>query len=238
MKALVLGASGATGNLVVKQLMKRHINTRIIVRKSAMLPKEIIDNPLVEIIKGNINEFNDSDLNQLTSGCDVIISCLGHNITLKGLFGKPRYLVFDAIRRVCEAAINGDNKIKLILMSTVAYTNVSIGERKSPAENIVLALVHLFLPPHRDNVRAANYLINIIGKKNEMVEWVAVRPDSLVNDNEESSYEIFDSPVRNTVKNDGETSRINVSHFMVELANDNVLWNKWKYKTPVLYNAT
>jgi len=218
--------------------MKRHINTRIIVRKSAMLPQEIIDHPLVEIIKGNINEFNDSDLNQLTSGCDVFISCLGHNITLKGLFGKPRYLVFDAIRKVCEAAINGDNKIKLILMSTVAYTNVSIGERKSPAENIVLALVRLFLPPHRDNVRAANYLINIIGKKNEMVEWVAVRPDSLVNDNEESSYEIFDSPVRNTVKNDGETSRINVSHFMVELANDNVLWNKWKYKTPVLYNTT
>lgn len=238
MKALVLGASGATGNLVVKQLIKRQINTRIIVRKRAILPQEVIDHPLVEVIEGNINELNDSALNQLTSGCDVIISCLGHNITFKGLFGKPRYLVFDAIRRVCEAAINGDNKIKLILMSTVAYTNVSIGEQKSPAENIVLALVHLFLPPHRDNVRAANYLINIIGKKNEMVEWVAVRPDSLVNDDEESPYEIFDSPVRNILNNAGETSRVNVSHFMVELAYDDVLWNRWKYKTPVLYNAT
>jgi nucleoside-diphosphate-sugar epimerase len=238
MRALVLGASGATGNLVVKQLIKRQTNTRIIVRKSAILPQEIIGHPLVEVIKGNINELNDSALNQLTSDCDVIVSCLGHNITFKGLFGKPRYLVFNAIRSVCETAINGDNRIKLILMSTVAYTNFSIGERKSPAENIVLALVNLFLPPHRDNVRAANYLINTIGKMNEMVEWVAVRPDSLVNDDEESPYEIYDSPVRIILKNAGETSRINVGHFMAELANDDVLWNKWKCKTPVLYNAT
>jgi hypothetical protein len=71
-----------------------------------------------------------------------------------------------------------------------------------------------------------------------MVEWVAVRPDSLVNDDEESPYEIFDSPIKNILKNSGETSRINVSHFMAELANDDVIWYKWKYKTPVLYNAT
>ena len=237
MKVLVLGASGATGKLVVKQLIKRQINTRIIVRKSAILPEEIIDNPLVEVIKGNINELNDSELNQMIRGCDVIISCLGHNITFKGLFGKPRHLVFDAIRRTCEAVINGDNKIKIILMSTVAYTNASTKEVKSLGEKIILALVNLFLPPHRDNVRAADYLINVIGKMNEMVEWVAVRPDSLVDDDEESPYEIYDSPVRIIFKNAGETSRINVSHFMAELANDNKLWNEWRFKTPVLYNA-
>jgi len=38
MKVLVLGASGATGKLVVKQLIKRQINTRIIVKKSTALP--------------------------------------------------------------------------------------------------------------------------------------------------------------------------------------------------------
>ena len=236
MKVLVLGASGATGKLAVKQLIKRQINTRIIVRKSAILPQSILDNPLVEVIKGNINELNDSELNQLISGCNVIISCLGHNVSLKGLFGKPRYLVFDAVRRVCETAKKNDNRIKLILMSTVAYTNASIGEKKSPGEKIMLALVNLCLPPHRDNVRAANYLVNIIGNLDKMVEWVAVRPDSLVNDDEESSYEIYDSTVRSIIKNTGKTSRINVAHFMAELVTDEGLWRKWSFKMPVVYN--
>lgn len=236
MKVLVLGASGATGNLVVKQLIKRQINTRIMVRKSAVLSEEVIDNTYVEIIKGNINEFNDSEMYHLISGCNIIISCLGHNVTLRGLFGKPRYLVSDAIRSIFEAAIKGDNKIKLILMSTVAYTNISIGEKRSTGEKIVLALVNLFLPPHRDNVRAANFLINRIDNMNEMVEWVAVRPDSLINDDAESAYEVYDSPVRSSIFNAGKTSRINVSHFIAELANDDIIWAEWKYKTPVLYN--
>jgi len=236
MKVLVLGASGATGKLVVKQLIKRQINTRIIVRKSTTLPQDIIDNPLVEVIKGNINELNDTELNQLISGSNVIISCLGHNVTLRGLFGEPRYLVFDAVRRVCEAAKYTDNKIKLILMSTVAYTNASIGEKKSPGEKIMLALVNLFLPPHRDNVRAANFLVNLIDNMDEMVEWVAVRPDSLVNDDEESSYEIYESPVWSILKDIGKTSRINAAHFMAELVSDEGLWRKWSFKTPVVYN--
>jgi len=236
MRVLVLGASGATGKLVVKQLIKRQINTRVIVRKSAILPQSIIDNPLVEVIIGNINELNDSELNQLISDCNVIMSCLGHNISFKGLFGKPRYLVFDAVRRVCETAKNTDNRIKLILMSTVAYTNASIGEEKSPGEKIMLALVNLFLPPHRDNVKAAYYLVNKIGSKDKMVKWVAVRPDSLVNDDEESSYEIYDSPVKSIIRNGGKTSRINTAHFMAELANDLKLWDDWKFKAPVVYN--
>ncbi len=144
--------------------------------------------------------------------------------------------MFDAVRRVCETAKNTDNRIKLILMSTVAYTNASIGEEKSPGEKIMLALVNLFLPPHRDNVRAANFLFNIIGNMDEMFEWVAVRPDSLVNEDKERSYEIYDSPVSSIIKNEGKTSRINAAHFMAELVTDEGLWKKWSFKTPVVYN--
>ena len=100
----------------------------------------------------------------------------------------------------------------------------------------MLALVNLFLPPHRDNVRAANFLVNKIGNMDEMVEWVAVRPDSLVNDDEESSYGIYDSPVSSIIKNTGKTSRINVAHFMAELVTNEELWRKWSFKMPVVYN--
>lgn len=237
MKALVLGASGATGKLVVKQLIKRQINTRIVIRKSAVLPEEILENPLMEIVKGNINELNDSEMNSLIHDCNVIISCLGHNITLKGMFGKPRYLVFDAIKRISETVKkNADKKVKLILMSTTAYTNASSGEINSMGEKIIFSLLKLLLPPQRDNVKAANYLIAEIGKKDEKVEWVAVRPDTLVDHDEESSFEICESPVRSPIFNAGKTSRINVSHFMAELATVDNLWKVWQFKTPVIYN--
>src|SRR6056297_1857888 len=139
MKALVLGASGATGKLVVMQLIKRKIPTRILVRKTAVLPKEIIEDSLIETVTGNINELNQAETDQLVQNCNVIISCLGHNISLKGMFGQPRYLVLDAIRRVCERAgknanKNTNKKAKIILMSTTGYTNTLLGEKNSLGE--------------------------------------------------------------------------------------------------------
>ena len=237
MKVLVLGASGATGKLVVSQLIKRNIETRILIRKNAVLPIEIIENSLVEIVKGNINELDNTEMNKLVQNCNIFISCLGHNVSLKGMFGKPRYLVLDAIRNLYENLKNSPNeKVKIILMSTTAYTNTLSEEKNSISERIIFSLLEFLLPPHRDNIKAANYLINKIGKQNKKIEWVAVRPDTLINHNVESSYEIFDSPVRSPIFNAGKISRINVSHFIAELVNNDKIWDKWLFKTPVIYN--
>ena len=237
MKTLVLGASGATGKLVVMQLIKRKIPTRILVRKTAVLHKEFLESSLVEVVTGNINELKDSEMDQLVQNCNVIISCLGHNISFKGMFGQPRYLVLDALRSVSETVRrNTDKRVKIILMNTTAYTNTSSGEKNSLGEKIIFALLMGLLPPHRDNIKAANFLVNEIGTQDEKIEWVAVRPDTLINDEQESSYEIFESPVRSPIFDAGKTSRINTSHFMTELAADDSLWKKWLFKTPVIYN--
>ncbi|MRH41609.1 NAD(P)H-binding protein [Aquibacillus halophilus] len=237
MRILVLGASGATGKQVVRQLIKRQINTRVLIRESAVLPNDITDNSLVEIVKGNIYGLNESELNNLLCDCHVIISCLGHNVTLKGMFGKPYYLVFNTIRRICETVKKRkDKEVKLILMSTTGYTNSLSGEINSIGEKIIHFFLKLMLPPHRDNLKAANYLLTNIGIEDERVGWVAVRPDTLVNHDEESSYQVCKSPVRSPIFNAGKTSRINVSNFMAELATDDKLWENWKFKTPVVYN--
>jgi len=237
MKVLVLGASGATGKLVVMQLMKRQINIRIVVRESAILSAEVLESPLVEIKRGNIAEFNDSDMAGLLEGSDAIVSCLGHNITIRGMFGNPRNLVSDTIKNVCETVRKrADKKVKLILMSTTACTNAATGEKNSCGESIVLSILKLLLPPHRDNVKAAGYLQKEIGKRDEEIEWVAVRPDTLVNDDNESAYEVYKSPTRSPVFNAGKTSRINVSHFMVALLTNDKLWREWQFKMPVVYN--
>lgn len=237
MKVLVLGASGATGKLVLKQLVKRKINTRILIRESAFLSEEFLDNPLVEVVKGNITDLDQSDLEHLLRDCDAAISCLGHNISLQGMFGQPRYLVLDTIRNLSQTVHNIPNKkIKIILMSTTAYTNTSVGEKNSFGERIVFALLMGVLPPHRDNVKAADFLIHEIGNEDESIEWVAVRPDTLIDKDLVSDYEICESPKRSPMFDAGETSRSNVSHFMAELVTDENLWKKWVYKTPVLYN--
>ena len=237
MKTLVLGASGATGKLVVKQLMKKNISTRILVRESAVLPEEIAGNPFVETVRGNVHELNPAEMNDLMQNCNVVISCLGHNVSLKGMFGHPRNLVVDALRNVSEAIRKStEKKVKIILMSTTAFTNSFSGEKNSIGERIILSLLLFLLPPHRDNVRAARFLINEIGKEDEKIEWIAVRPDTLIDNNVESEYEICEHPVRSPIFDAGKTSRINVSHFMAELVTDEGLWKKFLFKTPVLYN--
>jgi hypothetical protein len=65
---------------------------------------------------------------------------------------------------------------------------------------------------------------------------VAVRPDTLINEDIVTEYEIYASPARSALFNPGKTSRINVGYFMAKLIVDNELWNKWKGQMPVIYN--
>ena len=236
MKVLVIGASGNTGKLVVKQLLNNSIKTRVLIRKSAVLSKEILDSPLIEVIRDSISEMNQDKIDNLIANCDVIISCLGHNMTFKGMFFKPRNLVVDAIKKICVSAKRSNNKIKIILMSTTAYTNHSLGEKNSFGERIVLSIVKLLLPPHRDNIKVANYLVKDINTQDKTIKWIAIRPDTLVNNDIETPYVIEKSPIRSPIFNAGKTSRINVSHFITNLVIDENLWKEWEYKTPVIYN--
>jgi nucleoside-diphosphate-sugar epimerase len=237
MKVLVLGASGATGRLVVSQLINRGISARIVIRENAKLPEDILNNNLLDIVTGNITEFDSVKNSGLIEGCDAIISCLGHNITFKGLFGKPRMLVYQSLKNVCDAVINSSNKkIKVVLMNTTANENREINENRSFGEKMILSILTVLLPPQKDNVSASKYLSVVIGKDNKKIEWTAVRPDTLFNDDKESPYEVFEAITRSPIFNPGKTSRINVSHFMVELITNEELWQKWKNKRPVIYN--
>ncbi|GAB6089135.1 NAD(P)-dependent oxidoreductase [Spirochaeta dissipatitropha] len=236
MRVLILGASGATGRLLVRQLISRGIQTRLLVRESAILPEDILENSLAEIVRADVCELENARLRDLVRGCAVTVSCLGHNLSLKGIFGKPRDLVYDTVRRISEI-MNADEMARLILMSTTAYTNVKAGERNSLGEGIIFSLLKLFLPPHRDNVRAADHLTKEIGDRIGSLEWVAVRPDTLTSDEEVKPYDICPSPVRSPIFNAGTISRSQVGHFMAELITDSGLWAKWKYRTPVLYTV-
>lgn len=240
MTVLVLGASGATGRHLVNQLLLKENKVKIIVRSKGNLPESWKENNSLEIITASILELSDKEMMNYTTECDAIASCLGHNLTLKGIYGQPRKLVTDATKRLCNAikSLQPKRPVKYVLMNTSGNSNRDLNEPISFAQKCVIGLLRLLLPPHADNEQAADYLRTQIGQNDRHIEWVAVRPDDLINEDEVTEYETYPSPIRSAIFNAGKISRINVGNFMSKLINDNNLWNKWKGQMPVIYSRT
>lgn len=238
MQVLVVGASGATGRLLVKHLLNRGEKVKAIVRSSETL-SEFLNNKNLEVITASVLELSDEEMTSLVKNCDAVASCLGHNITFKGMYGHPRKLVTDTARRLCNAieANKPVKPVKYVLMNTTGNSNRDLNEPISFAQKVVIALLRLLLPPHVDNEQAADYLRTQIGQNNQFIEWTAVRPDGLIDEETVSKYEIFPSPTRSAIFNAGKISRINVAHFMADLITDSGIWNMWKGQMPVIYNS-
>lgn len=240
MTVLVVGASGATGSKLVEQLLIQKHRVKIIVRSLQKLPESWKENNDLEIIEAALLDLSDPEIKEIVSGCDAVASCLGHNLSFKGIYGKPRRLVTDATRRLCDAitANNPEIRVKFVLMNTTGNRNRDLNEPISFAQKCVIGLLRLLLPPHVDNEKAADYLRTQIGQHHSEIEWVAVRPDGLINEEEVSAYEIHPSPTRSAIFNAGKVSRINVAHFMAKLIFDDALWTQWKGQMPVIYSKS
>lgn len=238
MNSLIVGASGATGRLLTEELLNRGQVVKVIVRSPDKLPAAIINHDNVSVIQASILDLSDAELVQHVKGCDAVASCLGHNINLKGLYGHPRKLVTDASRRLCDAikANRPEKPVKFVLMNTTGNSNRDLDEPISFAQKSVVGLLRLLLPPHVDNEQAADYLRVKIGQEDEIIEWTAVRPDGLIDENEVTTYEVHPSPIRSAIFNPGQTSRINVGHFMADLITEDDIWQQWKGRMPVIYN--
>ena len=237
MTILVVGASGATGRRLVEELLNRGLNVRVIVRSRESLAETLKKHERLSVITASVLELSREELEQHVAGCEAVASCLGHNLTFKGLFGKPRRLVTEATLRLCDAikATNSEAPGKYVLMNTVANRNRDLNESNPFAQRFIIALLRLILPPHSDNEQAAEYLRKAIGQNNPSIEWVAVRPSSLIEEESISEIEVYPSPTRSILK-DGQISRINVGYFMADLITDKDSWNKWKGQMPVIYN--
>jgi hypothetical protein len=240
MTTLIVGASGATGRLLVEQLLNRGESLKIIVRTDSNLSEALNHDEKLSIIYAGVLDLSDAELAQHVKGCNAVASCLGHNISFKGMFGHPRRLVTDATRRLCGAikVNNPQIPVKFVLMNTTGNINRDLSERISFSQKCVIGLLRLVLPPHADNEKAADFLRTQIGKNDAIIEWSVVRPDSLTNESEATEYEVHPSPTRSAIFNAGTTSRINVGHFMAQLITDDDAWSKWKGQMPVIYNKT
>lgn len=240
MTTLVVGASGATGRLLVQHLLDQGEEVKIIVRSVDSLPDSLKRNSQLSITEAQLLEMTDEALLENVKGCHAVVSCLGHNLTLKGIYGHPRYLVTSAVQRLCHALekTKPSTPVKFILMNTTGNQNKQAGEEISLAQSTVIGLIRHLIPPHADNEQAAAYLQSNHGRNQKIIEWTAVRPDSLIDNESVTLYETHPSPIRSAIFDAGKTSRINVAHFMSQLIINNDTWQKWKHQMPVVYNSS
>jgi nucleoside-diphosphate-sugar epimerase len=237
MNILVVGATGMTGRLVVEQLLDNGHKVRIIARSPKKLSVQLLDNPKLTLIEASVLDITNAELTEHTKNCDAVVSCLGHVLDLKGIYGEPKKLCTKATDRLCESIEKNKSAtpVKFILMNTVGVANPELVEKRTWYDKALLTLLHHALPPHKDNETAVEHLFKNVRRDSKYIEWCGVRPDSLINAGV-SSYEICPSPTTGIVSG-RSTSRANVARFMVELTENNELWGQWKFKLPVIMNT-
>lgn len=238
MKVLVLGATGATGRHVAHLLLQQQHHVIALVRNTETLSAlESEFGKQFSQIKGTALTLSDSQLSSLIADVDGVVTCLGHNLTLKGVYGAPRMLVRDSIKRIINltSAVR-PSPLKMLLMNSSGVRNKDQHEPISMMQHLVLGLIRTLLPPHRDNEQAADYLRKQ-GISNNSIQWTVVRPDALIDQDEVSEYDLHPAPIRSAIFDSGKVSRINVASVMSRLLIDAELWEKWKGKMPLVYNS-
>ena len=232
---LLLGATGRTGRRVLTQLLERGVPVRAIVRSAERLPAGASEHPLLTVVEADVMALAAGELQRHVAGRAAVVSCLGHAVSLRGVFGPPRDLVAGTVERLCDTvtARRPDEPVRLVLMSSVSVNRPARADaRRGAGERAFTWLVRGLLPPARDNQRAADFLALEVGAAAPFVEWVVVRPDSLV-DGEVSAYRTDDGIVSSLLRADG-TRLANVAHFMAELVTDVAAWRRWRGQMPVI----
>jgi putative NAD(P)-binding protein len=235
---LLLGGTGRTGGRVLEQLLTRGVNVRAIVRSAGRLPAGMVANPALTVVEADLLSLSGDELRRHVAGCDTVISCLGHSISLKGIFGPPRDLVTLAVSRVCDVieALRPAEPVRFVLMSSVSVNRPGrLDTRRGNAERSIVWALRGLVPPARDNQNAGDFLCVDVGTADPFVRWVAVRPDSLL-EGDVSEYALHEGLVSSLARPDS-TNMANVAHFMCELAEDPALFDQWAGKMPVIVNA-
>lgn len=235
---LLLGATGRTGARVLTQLLERRVPVRAIVRAAARLPAGAATDPLLTVEEADLVSMSAAALGEHVAGHDTVISCLGHPISLRGVFGPPRDLVEGAVRKVRAAVelVRPQTPLRLILMGSVSVHRPARADaRRGAVERAFMGVMRGLVPPARDNQRAADVLAVEVGAHAPFLEWVVVRPDSLV-DGEVSEYRLEEGLVASLFQ--PNTTRLaNVAHFMADLATDEATWRTWRGTMPVVFDG-
>ena len=196
------------------------------------------------------------------SRCSILVdmphSCLGHNMTFKGMY-REGYFLRDVVQGLTEN-MPKEGSCRFILMGSdgVANPDGVTDPKRSWSERIIMSLLRYLVPPLVDNEMSALYLHQ--QKEQETpFDWCIVRPGDLIDekkeegkdeagdddddkgnikdDDNEKGYDIFDHPWGSLFGGDTSITRSDVADFMLNLATiEKEIWNeKYNHKMPVVY---
>jgi putative NADH-flavin reductase len=239
-KIFVVGATGATGKYVVQLLLDKGESVVAVARsKEKLLNLLAKQQPngeeqqdygtRLQIHEASVLDLTDPELSTYMEDCRAVVSCLGHSMTLSGIYGAPRKLVTEATRRLTTAM---PPSAKFILMGSEGFTHELIDPVPRPGDQrFLLWLIRHTVPPHADMEQASEYLVQ---QDRATLDWSVVRPTNLIDEPEASGeYSIVDHPDGDLIGND-VVSRANVAHFMVELITNPKTWETYRHKMPVM----
>ncbi|KAG9223175.1 hypothetical protein PLEOSDRAFT_1088364 [Pleurotus ostreatus PC15] len=167
MRILVFGATGASGIIIVRELLAKLQSPTVVIyaRSPEKLPEDIATNPQVIVIKG---ELDDEDgLDKALEGSDVVVSVLGPIVT-KGPFHPSGTPLAKAYERII--GLMKKKSIKRLLALGTA-SNADPADKFSLKFSTLVAGVATFARNAYKDVVAWGELI----RKEDDLEWTLMR---------------------------------------------------------------
>ena len=225
--SLVVGASGNTGRHVVQFLLDQGQRVKVICRDKNKMVKLLEPNDYqdrLDITERSIAQLSVAELRELTSDCTAVVSCLGHDGTISGIWGRQdRWLVKDAVVKLTKAM---PPTAKFVLMGSVGVA-VPGDDQRSLFDRFLLFLIRYLVPPHADNEAAAAHVLSL-----SQPEWCIIRPTDLQN-GPPQKYMIYPKPF-GPLFAWGIVTRSAVARFMVDLVTDSAQWATYKFQAPCI----
>ena len=205
MKILVLGATGATGQLIVRDAAASGHAVVALVRAKARA-----DLPGAELIEGDVRDKR--ILSRALDGCDAVVSSLGTGM------GFHEVDLLTVATRVLVAAMTRTGVRRLICISALG-----VGDSRGHGGFVFDRLFQPLLlgPAYKDKDRQEAAI------RASSLDWLVVRPAMLINAPPRGRFRVSADLAG---INGGKISRADVAQFVVkQLTNDT-----WLRRTPVI----
>ena len=206
MKVFVLGATGGTGRLIVRDALAEGHSVVALVRSKARAS----DLPGTDMIEGDARD--EGTLTRALDGCDAVISTLGTGMG----FRKVDLLAVATRALVTAMTHNGVRRL-------VCISALGVGDSRGHGGFVFDRLFQPLLLRHayKDKDRQESAI------RASSLDWVVVRPAMLTNDPARGSVRAVTDLAG---VNGGKIARADVARFVVE----QLTTDTWLRRTPVI----
>jgi putative NADH-flavin reductase len=205
MKVLIIGATGATGKILMREALAQGHEVTALARNPSAMPSE---EPLLRVVEGNALEA--SSLEAAVAGQDAVLSVLGTR-------SRGPTTLFSESTHNLISAMNKHGVPRL-----VCITGVGVGDSKGHVGFLYDRIIRPYVVKnvYEDKERQEEEI------KQSDLEWVIVRPAQLTDEPARGKYSVYLGGSYAATK----ISRADVANFMLAQLTDDT----YVHKTPVI----